>query len=335
MKHCTTCSKNTHNTSLGNKLASTLINETRQKSPTRSSSSDLVWLMQAVSSLSTLSAVWCTVWKRGIKHREGFISVSIRLRWGENMSDFVYSHFHVDPLLLKPLLHTYCIFEEYLTKILHKEEPFLLQHQQLNLVVSWSSLSCLCRDLVFPVYSVKSILPVICMLLCEFFSPGIFQCLIWQRLWKLPLLFLMSSRPEMHCAHSVHFLAFSHAAVRAFMSLTSLTVHCERALMIDSHVDSMWSCLFWYVINALSGLTSVTFCFWMFNDQWEHVSDLTAILLCWVLLQGLRDPCRADREHKSGKPSSSVSGKLDFQTHKCTLGFFLPYFQQHVTEGLR
>ena len=102
------------------------------------------------------------------------------------------------------------------------------------------------------------------------------------------------------------------------MSLTSLTVHRKRALMIDSHVDSMWSCLFWYVINALSGLTSVTFFFWMFKDLWEHVSDLTAILLYWALWQGLGDPCRADREHKSGKPPFSVSGELDFQTHKCT-----------------
>lgn len=72
------------------------------------------------------------------------------------------------------------------------------------------------------------------------------------------------------------------------MSLTLLTVYCKETLRmtVTQTLDIMWSCLSWYVTNAVSVLTSVRFCFWMFDGQRECVSNLTAKLLFWVFWRG-------------------------------------------------
>lgn len=72
------------------------------------------------------------------------------------------------------------------------------------------------------------------------------------------------------------------------------------------------------LLNAMSVLTSVKFCFWMFDGQWEHVSNLTdrhVNVLGFLAGTG----GRADREHKPRRPSQeAVSGEFHFETYKYT-----------------
>lgn len=72
---------------------------------------------------------------------------------------------------------------------------------------------------------------------------------------KTPLLLLMSFRPEVHWTFCTFFGVLG----------------CFRPCFPDIIV----SCF----TTAVSILASVKFCFWMFGGQWEHVSDLTAMLL--------------------------------------------------------
>lgn len=164
-------------------------------------------------------AVWCTVWS--IKHLEGFISVSIRQH--RNMRDVVYTHFHVDHLLLKPLLNIYgYIWRIFLTKILNK-----VQHQQWFLL-RWTEAALLS---VLP--GILTLLCLPCMRLYVTFSRNL---LVFNLAHSVRSPCCRYSHQDSECiVQSVHFLMYREVSGPAFTTCTSLTVHCKITLRIARH----------------------------------------------------------------------------------------------------